>query len=75
MLALNSAISADESLRRQYCLGHSFLLPSDRDDAEPDAAWYQSVVASAIAPLLDEYWCDRRAEAADRKRRLLDGIT
>jgi len=71
MVALNSEIAADKAnLGPGYCIGHSFFV-SDAADLAHDAAWYQRVVETEILPLLDEYWFDDPARAAEWRERLL----
>ena len=63
MTSLNAKIEADhKNLGRGFCVGHSFFCPPD--NVSPDEAWYLSVVDGEIAPLLEEYWFERRETAA-----------
>jgi 5-methylcytosine-specific restriction protein B len=70
---LNAAISADNRLRSQFCVGHSFVTPP-RDGVPDWAVWFQALVETEIAPLLDEYWYDDEPAAAAQKSRLLAAL-
>lgn len=72
MRALNEAISSDvQNLGPGFAVGHSFFCPTESDE-EFDESWYKEVVGAEIAPLLREYWFDRRDEAEAWIGRLLD---
>ena len=58
--ALNDRIRSDGDLGAGYCVGHSYFCPPN--GSAPDEAWYHSIVATEIAPLLHEYWFDRPDE-------------
>ena len=57
---LNARIGDDRDLGPGFRIGHSFFVPGD---LVKDESWYASVVETRIAPLLREYWFDRREEA------------
>ena len=62
MTLLNQAIGDDTvNLGHGYRIGHSFFVPDGPVD--DDHAWYQRVIATEIAPLLEEYWFDDRDNA------------
>lgn len=70
MTALNGAIAEDTAnLGPGFRIGHSFFVPGDGQRA--DRAWFEQVVATEIRPLLEEYWFDEPAKAADWCERLL----
>lgn len=72
MRELNEAISSDvQNLGPGFAVGHSFFCPTD-SDADFDEVWFEEVVRAEIAPLLREYWFDRRDEAESWIGRLLD---
>ena len=73
LLALNSQISNDTSLGRQFQIGHSYVTPGVDYGRDP-AAWYRQVVETQIGPLLDEYWFDDSAKAQEAKESLLSGL-
>jgi len=69
--ALNSTISEDELLGRNYQIGHSFFIPRGDDFKELDRGWYESIVETEIIPLLNEYWFDNNEKASEEGERLL----
>ena len=69
--ALNSTISEDELLGRNYQIGHSFFIPRGDDFEELDRGWYESIVETEIIPLLNEYWFDNNEKATEEGQRLL----
>lgn len=69
IVTLNKAIAEDNRLRSQFCVGHSFVTPPK--EGVPDwNGWFRSVVATEIAPLLDEYWYDDEPLARIHKSKL-----
>ena len=57
MNELNNEIEQDRTnLGPGFCIGHSFFTPNE--PVQDSQAWYQRVVESEIAPLLEEYWFD-----------------
>lgn len=62
MAEVNSNIRKDGDLGPGFEIGHSFFVPGDGVDAA-DERWYDTVVETRIAPLLREYWFDRRGRA------------
>jgi hypothetical protein len=63
ILDLNQRISDDPMLGRHFKIGHSFLTPStEQSDGH---AWFNAVIDTEIAPLLDEYWFDDPGKAQD----------
>jgi len=69
--ALNSTISEDDLLGRNYQIGHSFFCPRGDDFKELDRGWYESIVETEIIPLLNEYWFDNNEKASEEGQRLL----
>lgn len=71
MTALNAAIASDTAnLGPGFQIGHSFFTPP-----HPVASaehWFQTVVETEIRPLLEEYWFDDPAKAAQWRERLLN---
>lgn len=59
--AVNTAIGEDPELGPGFQLGHSYFCPPEGLDDEN--GWYESVIRYEIAPLLHEYWFDRKSEA------------
>lgn len=69
MNELNAAIAADNRLKAQFCIGHSFVTPPAEGVADW-ASWFRSVVETEVAPLLDEYWYDDEPAANAQKAKL-----
>ena len=57
MAELNEEIANDPELGRGFRVGHSYFVPTDKDDS-CDETWYETVVDTQIEPLLAEYWFD-----------------
>ena len=71
MSALNAKIENDlTNLGPGFCIGHSFFVPNDGDSSLDDE-WYQQIVETEIAPLLEEYWFDNPTEAQRWREDLL----
>ena len=71
MSRLNNAIAEDSELGLGFRIGHSYFVPG-KDD-KPDDAWYQRVVDTQIAPLLEEYWFDSSEKVKAEIDRLKNG--
>ncbi|NBB16281.1 AAA domain-containing protein [Caulobacter sp. SLTY] len=67
--SLNGVIAADNRLRSQFCIGHSFVTPP-KAGVEDWSGWFKAVVETEIAPLLDEYWYDDEKLAREEKTKL-----
>lgn len=72
ILKLNAAIEEDESLGKQFRLGHSYVTPSAPLDGGT-RAWFEQVARSEIGPQLDEYWFDSPKTAQEQLKELLKG--
>lgn len=71
---LNAEIAADTRLGPAFRVGHSFFCPSGSDDFSGlGTDWYEAVVKTEIAPLLEEYWYDDAERARTATERLLLG--
>ena len=70
---LNDQITADARLGKQFQIGHSYVTPAHRLEAEYTKKWFQQVVETEIGPLLDEYWFDAPEEAHKAIARLTQG--
>ena len=68
---LNATIA--ESLGNQFRIGHSYVTPTRRLEAESTRAWFIQVAETEIGPLLEEYWFDAPSTARDALQRLVDG--
>jgi flagellar biosynthesis GTPase FlhF len=66
---LNKEITADKSLGKGFCIGHSYFCGKDicRDE------WMYSVVDYDILPMLSEYWFDDAAKL-QRWENILHGV-
>lgn len=73
IVALNQTIAADNRLRSQYCVGHSFVTPP-KAGVKDWTVWYRAVVETEIAPLLDEYWYDDEPTARTEKAKLMQPV-
>ncbi|WP_429346223.1 McrB family protein [Paraburkholderia sp. Clong3] len=74
MFMLNKRITEDESLREQFCIGHSFVTPPHGKKIDDPLAWFARVVESEIRPLLREYWFDDHAKAEDAYSALIKNL-
>lgn len=70
---LNHAIAQDPALGPGFAIGHSYLSPPPSE--EPDDDWLYSVVEDELIPLLDEYWFDEPATAAQWASTLRGAVT
>ena len=71
---LNTQISADARLGKQFQIGHSYVTPSYRLEAGDTKKWFRDVVETEIGPLLEEYWFDAPNEARKACDRLMQGL-
>lgn len=66
MSHLNAQIEADEKhLGPDFVIGHSFFCPPPPAGHEE---WFAEVIESEIRPLVEEYWFDKPAKAAEMMR-------
>lgn len=72
---LNAEITADSTLGKQFCLGHSFVTPRSDDETADPASWFEQVVRTEIGPQLDEYWFDDPEKSRAACANLLEGLT
>lgn len=56
---LNEKIATDPDLGHGFLIGHSHFCPTHPDEI-PDATWFATIIATEIAPLLREYWFDKK---------------
>jgi len=71
MTALNCTIANDPRLRQHFCLGHSYVTPTEALEDGSTRQWFIDVVETEIRPLLDEYWFDAPDEARKACEQLL----
>lgn len=69
---LNRDISNDDSLGKDYCVGHSYFCKLQ--DKELENGVLSSIVEHEIIPLLHEYWFDERNKAEMWANRLRNSI-
>lgn len=72
---VNEIIRQDGTLGAPCQIGHSFVTPvrpAHEQSEEETMSWFESVVASDLRPLLEEYWFDN-PEALRRALNLLQG--
>ena len=74
MTELNDEIARDRSLGPQFRIGHSYVTPAKGEKIGDAHAWFQHIVATEIAPLLEEYWYDNPDLASAATQRLLGSI-
>jgi 5-methylcytosine-specific restriction protein B len=62
---LNKKIETSNDLGAGFRIGHSFFVPNEKVlDSE---VWYRSVIKNEIAPLLREYWFDKKKSEVDQE--------
>ncbi len=66
---LNKEISADKSLGRGFCIGHSYFC----GQTECTDEWLQAIVDYDILPMLSEYWFDDTSKL-QRWENILRGV-
>lgn len=74
MTDLNNEISADTNLGAQFQVGHSYVTPAGNMKINNPKAWFSDVVATEIAPLLDEYWFDDLEKSQKAQKHLVEGL-
>lgn len=73
MTMLNDMIAQDRTLGPQFCVGHSYVTPSE-DEVENAHDWFSEVIDTEIGPLLAEYWFDAPERARDAVMALRAGL-
>ncbi|WP_353431456.1 AAA family ATPase [Polynucleobacter sp. MWH-UH23A] len=66
---LNKKIDASPDLGAGFMVGHSFFVPTHQVQNSTD--WYNGVIRNEIAPLLREYWFDKKRSEVDQEIELL----
>jgi 5-methylcytosine-specific restriction protein B len=74
IIALNEDISSDNTLGRQFRIGHSYVTPPVGMPITNAHEWFRQVVETEIGPLLAEYWFDNQEKAQKAQQRLLEGF-
>lgn len=72
--ALNEQIVADSDLGEGFLIGHSFFCPAANDEPISDS-WYRVICDTEIAPLIREYWFDKKQTELDAIIRQLRDIS
>ena len=67
--ALNREITADRSLGKGFCIGHSYFC----GQSECTEEWMREVVFYDIFPMLEEYWFDE-PEKLQQWKNTLSGV-
>ena len=68
---LNERLLDDNSLGKDYLIGHSYFCPNQDDAAENfDESWFNTIIETEIEPLLTEYWFDDPKKAKDESSKL-----
>jgi len=71
MTELNNRIETDPQLGKQFKIGHSYVTPVQRLEAEGTRNWFAQIVETEIGPLLEEYWFDAPEKAREARIRLV----
>jgi 5-methylcytosine-specific restriction enzyme B len=61
---INNLIVTDKDLGPGFLIGHSFFCPTI-NETKVDDNWYRTIIETEIAPLLREYWFDKKAAEID----------
>jgi 5-methylcytosine-specific restriction enzyme B len=69
--ALNHSIKTDSRLGASFRIGHSYLTPTRRLEADATRRWFEQVVHTEIGPLLEEYWFDSPNDSRRAREELL----
>jgi 5-methylcytosine-specific restriction protein B len=72
--ALNKQIAADSDLGEGFLVGHSYFCPEARD-VPIGASWYHAIIDTELAPLIREYWFDKKKTELDAIIRQLRDAT
>jgi hypothetical protein len=62
---LNKKIESSVDLGSGFRIGHSFFVPNE--DVLDSESWYQGIIINEIAPLLREYWFDKKKSELDQE--------
>lgn len=66
---LNKKIEMSPDLGAGFMVGHSFFVPTHT--VHDSLAWYNGVIKNEIAPLLREYWFDKKRSEVEQEIELL----
>lgn len=65
---LNAEIEKDNNLGKGFKIGHSYFCK--KPHTAEDDVWYQQIIQTEIAPLIEEYWFDKEGKASTEIKRL-----
>lgn len=65
LTALNEMIAGDSDLGSGFRIGHSYFCDLPSGESPDYDRWFEEIVSFDIAPLLDEYWFDRKEQASE----------
>lgn len=71
---LNEEIARDRSLGPQFRIGHSYVTPAKGEAIADARTWFERLVKTEIAPLLEEYWYDNPELASEATKKLLGSL-
>ena len=74
MNQLNTQISVDSRLGKDFKVGHSYLTPTESLKGKNSKQWFSEIVESEIKPLLKEYWFESQDEADKAAAKLLENL-
>ncbi len=74
MNQLNTQISVDSRLGKDFKIGHSYLTPTESLKGRSSKQWFSEIVESEIKPLLKEYWFESQDEADKAAAKLLENL-
>ena len=74
MNKLNTQISVDSRLGKDFKVGHSYLTPTESLKGRSSKQWFSEIVESEIKPLLKEYWFESQDEADKAATKLLENL-
>ena len=74
MNQLNTQISVDSRLGKDFKVGHSYLTPTESLKGRSSKQWFSEIVESEIKPLLKEYWFESQDEADKAAAKLLENL-
>ena len=72
IMELNRTIAEAKGLGSHFRIGHSYVTPAQRIEAESTRDWFIQVAETEIGPLLEEYWFDSPETAATALKRLIE---
>ena len=74
IMELNEEIAQDRTLGPQFRIGHSYVTPTKGETIGDARKWFERLVKTEIAPLLEEYWYDNPELASEATQKLLESL-